>query len=259
MLTPTSRAKERILLFGKEGTGKTNAWCTIAAWMRRTNSPGKVYVVDTDLAVDRMADSYGDAFFENVVAGDANEWEDYTKLVNNYHSLGTNDDWLVVDLIDKAWEAVQNYYVEQTSGKDPAAYFLEYRKEKEEGHPLAGAYGSNWTVINKLYSQWMGKVIRFPGHVLLCTPGEPIQQPNKDGSGGDSKDVLETYGRVAYKPKGQKGLGFQVHTVGLMATKGEGWVMTTVKDRSRERMKGAVVNDFVDDYLVKVGGWKKEL
>lgn len=253
---PTSNARERILLFGKEGTGKTHAWNTWAAWYRRTNTPGRFYVLDTDNAVDRMSDAYGEDYRENVQASDAYVWDDYITLVNDAYTSGTKDDILVVDLIDKAWDAVQDYYIEQTTGKEPGAWFLEFRKEGGKGSPLAGEFGINWQIINKLYSAFIGKVIRFPGHVICCAPSDTIQQPDSSGKGGDSKDILETFGRFGVKAKGQKALGHQFHTVLLTTSKQDGWGITTVKDRSRERVKNQTMTDFVLNYLRPIGGWE---
>lgn len=254
-MTPTSKAKERILLFGREGTGKTYAWCTIANWLRRTDTPGHFYAIDTDMAVGRMADAWPD-FESNVTWGDAADWPDYGKLLDSYIASGTEHDWLVVDLIDKAWDAVQNYFIEQVHGKAADEWFLEFRSAGKSGHPLAGEFGINWSVINKLYSAWIGRVLRFPGHVLCCAPADTLQGVTGQGAGRSDPEAIEIFGRLGVKPKGQKSLGHQFHTILLMTTKRDGWACTTAKDRSRERLTNSPMSDFVLNYLVPVGGWQ---
>lgn len=239
-----NRSRERILMLGSWGTGKSEAWCSIAKW-----TPGKIFVLDTDNAIDRLVE--GQAWEDKVHGYDLVSWEDYTSSMEDAMKLATRDDWLVIDMVDKAWEEVQNYYIQQAFGKDAATFFLQWKTDAGKGSPLAGEYGANWQVINKLYSGFIGKVARFPGHVLACTPVDSINRDQEK-----SKEVLDTYGRFGCKPRGQKALGHQFHTLLLAGHKGNDYIYTTIKDRKRTELKGEVVTDFVTSYLVKVAGWK---
>ena len=240
---------------GPWNAGKSRAWCSVAAWMRRTDAPGRVFVIDTDRAVDRMAEEWDD-FFKNVVQHDADVWADYQYAIREFSAVASVDDWLVVDMIDKAWEAVQNHFIEEVFGVDAATFFLESRKEGDKGHPLAEGYGVNWNVINKLYASFIGRVVRWPGHVLCCTPSEAVQRPDRSGRGGDDRDVLDLFGPYGVRPRGQKSLGFQFHTILLMQQgSNDKWQYTSVKDRGRSKPAKHPVGDFVMDYLVEVGGW----
>lgn len=241
---------------GPWNAGKSRAWCSIGAWLRRTGAPGRLYVIDTDRAVDRMAEEWTD-FYNNVESVDAYEWSDYTDALRTFSKAATSDDWLVVDMIDQAWDAVQNHFVQEVFGKDASSFFLESRKAGDKGHPLAEGYGVNWNVINKLYASFMGGVIRWPGHVVCCTPVDSVQQPDRSGKGGDSRDVLDLYGPFGAKPRGQKALGFQFHTILLLNhRRDDKWAFTSIKDRGRDRPVNEQLNDFVMDYLVKVAKWE---
>lgn len=253
MLTKEKPARERILLMGSFGSGKSNAWCTVAAWLRRTKSPAKVYVVDTDHAVDRLSEGY-DGFFDNVVHADVWDYEETDKALDKFKKAKpTKEDWLVVDLANKLWQFAQNYYIDETFGKDAATYYLEFKKAGGKGNPLSQeAFGANWQVINYQYDALMQKVQRWPGHVLFCVPAEPTST----GAGGDDKDTIAMYGKHGVKPAGQKALGFQFFTVIWMIPKGnEKWEFSTIKDLNRERPQKQPISDFVMDYLVKIGGW----
>lgn len=255
MLTKVKPARERILVMGSYGTGKSQTWCTVAAWLRRTKSPGRVFVVDTDHAADRLAEQYDD--FSNVTSYDVWDYQDAKKaLADVMKAKPGREDWLVVDLADKLWAWAQDYYIAERFGKDATTYYMDHKKADKDGHPLADGHGMNWSVINKTYADLMTVVQRFPGHVLFCTPAGTVESPNSQGKGGDDKDVRALFQRYGVKPQGQKSLGFQFFTVLWLIAKKDGWSFTTVKDVGRENVTDSPMTDFVGDYLVKIAGWE---
>jgi hypothetical protein len=136
-------------------------------------------------------------------------------------------------------------------------------KAKKEGTSLAGEYGQNWSVINKMYNDVMGKLQRFPGHVLALAPAAEVRQPDTSGRGGDAAQIRDLFGNVGYKPEGQKHLGYQFHSLLLIQRKPNGErVLTTVEERkrptteSRPYLVGEPMQDWVLTYLVKTGHWK---
>lgn len=256
MLTSNDPAGERILSMGLYGSGKTKSWADVAKWYRTTDTPGMFYVLDTDNTTLRTLTAY-EGWEANVVRQDVPDWETLTRLTDNFFENATRDDWLVIDSIDAAWTGVQDYYTEQVFGKDSADFFMQAKLAGQAGHPLADGFGQNWQVINKLYQRWIGKVIRWPGHVYACTPAQAVVEPNASGKGGDSREVRETFGRYGVRPAGQKALGFQFHTVLLMQSPAKDeWSITSVKDRSRELLLRAPVIDFTMSYLLAVAGWQ---
>jgi hypothetical protein len=255
-LTSTSAAPERILSMGMWGAGKTHAWTTLSKWYRETNTPGIFHVLDSDNTSLRSLDNTGN-WEENVVRADVSEWTDLTGWTDKYTETAVTGDWLVIDSIDAAWSLVQDYYISEQFGQDSADFFLAARKANQSGHPLASDYGSNWQVINRLYQRWIMKVIRWPGHVYAATPAQQVTQPNQSGKGGDSKDIRDAFGRYGMRPAGQKNLGFQFHTVLLMASPSKDqYTVTSVKDRSRELLVNQPVSDFTIQYLCGTAGWE---
>lgn len=252
MLQPPSKARERILLIGLWGGGKSQSWADIHAWLRRTNSNARMFVVDSDFAHDRVCPDLPEDDVRDVY-----EYQEYVDAVAHFRSQATADDWLVVDHISKAWDATQRYYIEQAFGKNKSTFFLEHKSAGGDGSPLADGYGSNWQVINALYADFMTPVKRWPGHILACAPAEPIKRPNeKTGKGGDDKMVIDAYGRYGIKPGGQKMLGFEFLTVINMIPKSdETFAMTTIKDVKRDRPQNQVVKSFTLNYLCKIAGW----
>lgn len=230
--------KERILLLGPPGVGKTFAWLTIAA----ANPDAQFHVVDTDNAVERMMRKPLANVHPHVVF----EWEELISTVDGF-KLG-EDDWLVVDMVGACWEMVQRHFSDQVFGQSVDAYFLEARKAQKVGSPFDGR--QDWTVINKLYNRFAMSLLRIPGHLLLTAPVETIAKDEKDGG------ILSTYSAYGVKPRAQKHTGHLVHTILLLSkTRVGDYKVTTVKDRARKELEGLKLSNFYRDYLVPIGGW----
>lgn len=259
MLTQPKRARERILLIGGFGCGKSQAWTQLAYWLRQTKAPSIVYVVDTDHAADRLGSDYDKFFLEeggNVEAFDVWDYEEALKALKDARQKADKNDILVVDLADKLWGWAQDHYISEMFGKDALTFYTEAKEKGGVGHPLAGEQGTNWQLINKHYAAMITEVQRFPGHVIFCTPAVPVAQPNAQGKGGDDKEVRNIFGRFGVRPGGQKSMGFQFFSVLWMLNPKEGeWSITTIKDLKRTYLVNQKVDDFVMDYLVGVAGW----
>lgn len=244
-----SIAKERILVMGGFKAGKTTAWCDIASWYKRTETPGKFYVMDTDMTVERSLEAY-EGVGDIIVSDDIQSWPEFKLAAAKFRQLGTQDDWLIVDSIDFAWEAVQDWYVEQAFGESSDAFFLDFKRQGKDGHPLADGFGMNWNVIKKQYQPVLANIRRFPGHVLVCTPAESTAQ-EKDAN------VQRVFGKYGVKPKGEKRLGFNFHSLLLMLNNAkDDYRITTVGDRSRKELVNEKVNSFTMTYLKGVAGWE---
>lgn len=258
MLHPPTRIRERVLCIGPWGAGKSTAWGMTWQWLQRTKSDAKMFVIDTDMNAARVAPDLPE---ENVA--DVWSYNEHIEAITRFRKVGTKNDWLVVDLADRSWQAAQDHYIEEAFGKNAATYFLDWKKNAagKGGSALSDAFGSNWQVINRLYNEFIFGVIRWPGHIIACAPAEPVTLPDRKGEGGDDKDVLDAFGRYGVKPAGQKRLGFQFPTVLLMNPKGqEQWAFSSMKDvglgeAKRERPQNKPLKDFVVQYLMEVAGW----
>jgi hypothetical protein len=239
---------------GTWNSGKSKSWNDIAQWARKGDAPYQFYVLDTDKACERMEEEFDS--YHNVIWEDVWDWPEFIGSIDKFTNKASRDDWLIIDMVDKAWEKVQDYFVEQVHGTGAAKWFLDFKKEGGSAHPLAGGYGINWTIINKQYADFVGKFLRWPGHILCATPADTVQKPTNTSS-GDSSEILANYGRYGVKPRGQKHLGHLFHTVLWTHQAGEEWKLTTIKDRGGRKGLGSVKwSDFVGTYLVPVAGWK---
>ena len=137
-LRPTKESRERILLFGPSGSGKSQSILSIAHRSAQTGSPAQFYVMDTDyLAYDRMLEeSYPE--LTNVHVRSTFTWEEYRDNLKDYQAAAGVDDFLVVDMVGPGWDAVQEYFIQQIFGKDADTFFFEARKQQKKGNALDG-------------------------------------------------------------------------------------------------------------------------
>lgn len=248
MILQTSKARERICLFGAAGTGKSRAWVSIAKHCPQSH----VYVIDTDGTAERMLPSGA----ENVTVHECYEWDEITAALDAVQALVQPHDWLVVDMIDVVWDACQAHFIERVFGCDWDQYFMERRISAEQERKKAASTMKldgrhDWGVINRLYRKVAVTLFfRSRCNVFACAPVASI---------GESEDpaTQAMYAHLGVKPKGQKALSHQVHTVLYTKQRRLGqWTMTTVKDRERVQLDDAAVSDFAPDYLVGVAGWQ---
>lgn len=254
-LRTTMRSPERVMAIGGFGTGKSHGWLSIARLSQVTGSDAKFYVLDTDFAIDRMlSTSFSD--LNNVEHHPAPDWEDCESFVKTVvPKIRPNHDWIIVDMIDITWDQVQAWYTQQIWQEDIGIFFLEARKqlkgEKGNLQPFAG--WTDWQVINKVYQSWIARMIfKSKAHVYLTNKVEVL-----DSSKEKNQDVLVTYGAFGIKPKGQKHIGNQVHTVLLFsAPRKDDWRIVTVKDRGPVYFQGDKLEDFAYQYLVEKARWE---
>lgn len=252
-LRPSEQLHERILAIGAPGTGKSCAWLTIARLSQQTGSPARFYCIDTDYAIARMLHTeFRD--LRNVVVYEVSSWTAIEDALRQSLQAGAWDDWLIVDMIDMPWDLVQAYYTEETRGQDIGRYFLEVRKtlgDKDNSlRPFDG--WTDWQVINKLYLSWIYGVIYHSNmHIFATSKIEATDVKN------DDKEMLALFGPYGVKPRGQKHLGHQFHTILLFSClKPYDWRLTTIKDRGRTPFEGAPLKNFALQYLVAKAGWK---
>lgn len=257
MIHPPSNRRERILVYGDSGSGKSSCWVSIADWLARTGSGERVFTLDTDNAWDalRPVDGSLDAVL-TVISLDEYEYGEWTPAARKFRGELTKDSWLVLDLADKAWSGAQSHFWKHLSGGDSLAE-MKLRELKKPG-TISGDHGKNWDVIKNFYFEFYQTVMNAPCHILLVAAEKQIVRGVTD-----EESVPEYVQHGAY-PAGQSQMRGSVHTVlrCIEAKTGEDWRYTTIKERGpigrpkRPYLKGEKVDDFVRTYLMKVAGWK---
>ena len=221
-----------ILAFGPAGSGKTTNWLNIAKFAQLTKSGAKVYVIDTDFAVDRMLAGYptltysipNDPAFANpdatVQIYSCFDWREYVNALADIQRKAKPQDWVVVDFIGNAWAAVQDDFVMEVFHQEIGDYFLKVRKQLSNDATSLGALEGwvDWQVINPRYKGWVNKLL-FKGryHVYCTAQSDNLSSKRKPTEDAQTRQMFV---RAGLKPVGQKSLPFQFHTILLTGREG---------------------------------------
>lgn len=234
--------REKILVYGNAGSGKSYSWLTLAERLPEAT----FWVLDTDDAVPRMMQGFGE--IENVELLPCFEWADYMAALKSVGDKAAEGDWVVVDFISSAWTAVQDHYVQEIFGMSSTEYFMQVRRELAEGSKKLEALAgwTDWLVIKKLYGEFTRLLkYKLTGQNVFATA------PLKIFGQETPKEIREVYAGLPGTPGGEKNLTYEFHTVLYLSRSGtDDWRMTTAKDRERKRFEKARLKNFYLQYYV---------
>lgn len=283
------RSRERILVFGMEGVGKSYAALDVASRIGERT----LYVIDNDNAWDRMLEGQtiagetvgvrmefrwdgdlerGKGGWEvdgrwavdggNVVVFHADGWLASVAAIEAVREEAGPDDWCCVDSGSALWDDVQAWFTESVFDSSMADYFMQVRMEKARAQKDAKALGAldgwvDWPVIN---AQYKDRVMKFlvnpPCHLIVTCEQADVSSQDED------RETRALYGKLSVKPRGQKRIGHNMQTVMLLRRDRAGdFYATTVKDRgAREAQENLDVSGvgFGEWYLEEIAGWTEE-
>lgn len=261
------RSRERILIYGHEGTGKSTDILHVA----QVCPNNTFYIIDNDNAYDRLIETFECELPNVLVAGvefaldqDPHSWEGGVAAITEAQAKMSRDDWLVVDMTSKFWDKVQEWFIEQIFQEDIDDYFLRVRMEKERLKAVAKEKGDkekkslgafegwmDWPVINQTYHKRISTpLLKCPGHLFCVAEAQKIEAD-------DDKGMKDLYGPVGARPKGQKRTGHIMQTVIMQSrNRGGNFKLETVKDRGRELWNGEAFENFAMEYLRDTAGWE---
>lgn len=245
---------ERILVYGGPDAGKTRALLSIAKWHQKLGSDATFHVLVTPgNSYDRSLSPQGDfGNLTNITIYDVGDMRDYIDAARKARSSMRAHDWFSIDLMSSAWPAAQDEFAEHKWGSDLADYWMT-KAVDADGSPIDGW---DWGVINKRYRSLVNnEIARMPGHVLCMSAEAGLREASRTGKGGESQRYQEWFGRIGYKPAGQKEDAHRYDTVIRMSQVRAGkWVAVQARDRERE-WESFDVGDFFKDYLRGIAGW----
>lgn len=286
-LSYPGRSRERIVLFGPEGTGKSQAAFDIAAYLP---PHATMYVIDNDNAWDRMLEGttldgdevkvreewrwegdnkagefVRDGEYEdedgNIVIFHTEGWTANKTAIEIIKGRAGRDDWCCIDSGSALWDDVQAWFTETIWDSSMADYFLQVRLKKAAAEKDAKALGAldgwvDWPVINPTYKQAVMKfLVTPPCHLIVTAEQAEVTKEDTD------KETRTLYGGDV-KARGQKRLGHNVQTVIRLRREQNGnHTAWTLKDRGgRTKVEREPITDvsFVDWYLLGIGGWVLE-
>lgn len=249
--------RERVILFGAGGSGKTNAILKI---LERTT--GKFWILDNDISA-----AYGRALetdfahvpmerFE-IIELDGG-WNEFVEKLNYVlEHADPKNDWIVVDSATPTWDDAQSWFTETTMDMTYAEYVAKVRAETSNVSDFSKVLAADgrWTIINKEYfEKFYGALKRWKGHFILTAEVTAL------GKDADETE-RELFGHLGVFPKGQKRLHYIGHTTILLSKRAKGaYTATTIKDRNREEMEYFEYgDDFAIGYLKNIAGWKAKV
>ena len=244
------KLRERLLVLGGPGSGKTYGWLKLASHFKGA----EIYVIDTEIGAERSLQEFPD--LKNVHIYPVVDWSEYRKAQKEIVEKAKESDWIVVDMADKAWTTAQRYYVGEIFDQEMGEYFLEARKKiKKDAKSLFGGRDAvlkgwtDWVVITRIYEDFILPLIyRSSAHLYLATAAQPVSED-------DDREIKELYGPYGLRPAGQKALGYQPDTVLLLAHAKDGYYVTTIKDRGgRKYFDRQRLHNLCLQYG-KVAGW----
>lgn len=254
---PTRRGRERILVMGDQGTGKSATVLSIVLGCPQS----WVDVIDTDYNWEVMADGAPENLRIHEI--DDDDFPGLLAKIREASKGATRDDWLVLDSITPSFLACQEHYVKITFGMSYEAFAQKARKEMDDEKKVLQLFEGfkDWNVINPMYFELYKLLMKYPGHVLCIAEAKDLgSQDEKDS------ELMHVFGRIGRKPAGQKGMPYKFHTIIYMIQKGrEKYAFSNIKDResleyTREKVSAQEMTKygFVKDYLVAIAGWKFE-
>lgn len=255
-------ARERILVYGAPGSGKSYAWqCILAA----TPDHVRFHVIDTDAAWESARDSEQFAPYDHrVTLTEPNDWLDYVDAIKRAKAEMNRDrgDWFVVDLADHAWDAAQSYYEDRKY--DGSAEWTEAFINRVVDGTVADEdkdVGARWGAINKLYSMMRLFVVRAPGNVFIAATEKDFKKDRQGNYLWEEDNVIRDFGKEGVKPGGQKHLPYDVRSTMHLIRRGNGSrEIKMIKERNREHIWDGKFTrphtDFTRDLLMSVYGWE---
>lgn len=232
---PPDAERERILLYGAPGAGKTYAWLGIADLAQKTKSAARFHVIDTDRAALRMMRGPNAEFahLENVTIYQARNIEQAEETAGKILADVTEDDWIIIDMLSNVWDGMSNWWISKVFDESPVDYWASTRKRiiasKEEGKGDSKEFGGqdsvDWQYITKAYLSWeLPITIDAPCHVFATAAETEIQK--RFDPDGEKRARYVSTNFIA--PRGQKLTEHRFHTV-LRVTS-----LTSFKETSRE-------------------------
>lgn len=273
--------QERILAFGVEGTGKSEAWISIAVAAQESGAESHFYVIDTDgsakvsllahpelhnISIYQASDPDGLLIHpDGEVTEHGTWWEAFAEASRLIRALRPGpEDWIVIDRLDRMWDAVQSWWIDKAYQQDEDAYWAELRAEqvaaKEGGKGTDRDYGGfqgnrDWVQIKKVYNTGvLGLLAGPPCHKFVVCLEKDIHPQSKRAA-----QLRGLYGETMPAGKGDQGADFWLTVQFKRAPGGDHLVFVRrTKDRAFENPGVIDITDkgFAEGFLVDVWGWR---
>lgn len=239
-LTPPHHLRERTLLIGGMGTGKSSAICSMMAKLPSRH----FHIIDTDEAFEFNLLGWPDVVERanyTIYPASNYDWPTIPTALEEASAACGGDDFFVFDCSSESWGAIQGY-----------ARANDWWRLDKNGKKIKDDI--EWVTVNSEYQRVYKAIMQCKGNVVVTADVDALGDR-------DEKQMRVVFGPWGLKPKGQKTLWRYFHSIVLMRrSKGDVWTATGIRerDRSRELLDDVEIVDgnFVSAYLMKCAGWK---
>lgn len=256
-LVPPNSFRHKDIIIGPPKVGKSSSWLSIAKAARDSGDERKFYVLDTDDALDVIlaSEQYKGI---NVELYHGYRWPAYEAFSEMVMKKAKAGDFVVIDMIDKGWSAVQNHVVKELRGKTRTEAMKSGAKQGAANDGFASFKEIPWPVVNSTWDDFLQPLLfELPAHLIMCAEEKDVPDAPKNPNTKDvGKHDRMTLGDK--KPAGQKSMAFQARTVLRLNLLARGRTITTLGDREREWLNNKTYENFFDTFYVGVCGWKVE-
>ncbi len=265
--------REKILVYGTYKLGKSSLWLDIMEQSFAAGLDIHFYVIDTDRAYAKMEEEL-EVDYEAEGYMTLYEPDDFQALMEANRDIRESagkGDWVVIDMLNYAWDETQYYYTENVYGETPENYFIAMRQEVvaakgKDDRAFGGHGGTDWNFITKTYKRWeIPLTMKGDWNVFAVTETRKMDDRDKDLEKKKQYAIVQ-----GWIPVGQKGIGHRFDTVFQMRRRASGdRELHMVGDRGRERTLwtpresnvikiGMPPKSFTRRYLIDVVGWERK-
>jgi len=245
--------KERILLEGPPGSGKSEQLLNVAIYLRELGT--QMYVIDLEDKLEAMILNRDDDF-SNTKLSIALSWDEESSKKYKGFKQSCEDilskvkpgDWIGIDRVDLAWSMVQRWFTKGKYGETLADKMMAKSKDMTKKSMFIPVFDQgSWLVINEQYDQQIINILYESRCNVIMTCGIK----------GISEDTPADIGRLGVLPRGQKELGHQPHSIFLLRQKRIEarkfiWTISTEKDlKKRTYFDDDELFDFSQQYLAE--------
>lgn len=270
--------RERILVGGMPGSGKSTGWLSIARLLPKST----FHIIDPDDSTARLVQSefselrnlqiyFTPTWFKPLKKADEicgnKVWTGgITEATSQIRKQAKPGEWVVLEMMNNLWSMAQGAFVERVFKEGIGEYFLKVREALgAKGGRLEALRGwSDWTVINRMHNDDFitplcfetGCHIYMTTSVSLISPGEASSESRAD------PETASFYGDSLIRLEGQKYNPYRAQSIFLFSRRNvkgkdpEFRVNTFLKDRGRKWLQDEPLWDFGIQYLTGVAGWQ---
>jgi hypothetical protein len=173
--------REVMLIAGKDGSGKTSAVVSVAAWVALMTPKARMFVIDTENKFAPVVQSFGSDAPRNLFYYRAESMNAATEALDDVLQRVQPGDWLAVESMGRLWDRAQDMAYLTIAGLDKATYLERRRDAVGKKPPITPRPDDFWSVCKGAHDgAFVERLVQHTSlNVLLTTT---ISKPPRENS-----------------------------------------------------------------------------